>query len=255
MLDQWDLLLRNVGEWRGSFDTFDSELQLTRRQPSVLTLEPAAAGVPINLRLSFWPDNPPQHQDPFHGEPVSEIHQSFHQADSALTFFPTGSFSRGTPQVAPWSKVVIEFCGLLRDRRHRLVLSWDGSGRFDSVVLIREIRSGSTASHRPALALTDLLGSWQGEEIVVRRSFGAAAAETDRQPCQLHLDAADLSDLRLLADGGAFRAPAQVSHRQSFTAEMWWLSGPDRLEVLQREYDNGGSSTLMRQKLLHRVVR
>ena len=118
MVSQWDCLLRNVGAWRGSFDTLDHNLQLIKRQPSLLTLEPAAAGVPINLSLLFWPDTPDRHHDPFQGDPVREIHQSFYQPDNALTFFPTGSFSRGTLQVAPWIKVVTEFCCLLGDRRH-----------------------------------------------------------------------------------------------------------------------------------------
>ena len=255
MLDQWSLLLRNVGEWRGSFDTYDSGLQLKKRQPSVLTLEPAAAGVPINLRLLFWPDNPLQHQDPFQGEPVRQINQSFYQPDDALTFFPSGSFSRGTLQVAPWSRVITEFCCLFQDRRHRLVLTWDASGRFDNAVQIREIRAGSNAVHQPVLSATDLVGAWHGEEVAVSRPFGASSAEMVRQPCHLQLDAAELQDLHVLSDGGGFRAPVQVSHRESFLVETLWLSGPDRLEVLQREYDSGGGSAVMRQKLLHRVVR
>ena len=75
MLDQWALLLRNVGEWHGSFDTYDSGLLLKRRQPSILTLEPAAEGVPVNLSLLFWPDNPSPAENPYGGEPVKQIRQ------------------------------------------------------------------------------------------------------------------------------------------------------------------------------------
>ena len=199
--------------------------------------------------------NPPQHQDPFQGEPVRQINQCFYQPDDALTFFPTGSFSRGTFQVAPWSQVITEFCCLFQDRRHRLVLTWDASGRFDNAVLIREIRAGSTGVHQPALCVTDLVGAWQGEEVAVSRPCGAFPSEMVREPCHLHLDAAELQDFRALSDGGGFRAPVQVSHCEPFLVEMFWLSGPDRLEVLQRQYDSGGGSAIMRQKVLHRVVR
>ena len=253
MASQWDYLLRNVGAWRGSFDTLDQHQHLIRRQPSLLTLEPAAAGVPINLRLLFWSDNPDRHHDPFHGDPVREIHQSFSQPDDALTFFPTGSFSRGTVQVAPWTRVVTEFCCLLGDRRHRLVLSWNASGRFENAVLIREVRVGSAAAHQPPLRRSDLLGAWKGEEIVTSRTFGSSSVAMLRHPCHLHVAAADLQDLRVLSDGGGFRAPVQVSHRESFGVEMWWLSGPDRLEILQRDYDSGGQPVSTRQTLLHRV--
>ena len=50
-----ELLQRNVGEWRGWFDSLDRTLQRTKRQPSLLTLQPAPSGVPLNLTLLLWP--------------------------------------------------------------------------------------------------------------------------------------------------------------------------------------------------------
>ena len=53
---EWEHLQRNVGEWRGWFDSLDRTLQRTKRQPSLLTLEPAPSGVPLNLTLLLWPE-------------------------------------------------------------------------------------------------------------------------------------------------------------------------------------------------------
>ena len=53
---EWELLHRNVCEWRGWFDSMDGSLQRIKRQPSLLTLEPAPSGVPLHLKLLLWPE-------------------------------------------------------------------------------------------------------------------------------------------------------------------------------------------------------
>ena len=54
-MGEWEHMQRNVGEWRGWFDSLDRTLQRTKRQPSLLTLKPAPSGVPLNLTLLLWP--------------------------------------------------------------------------------------------------------------------------------------------------------------------------------------------------------
>ena len=53
---EWELLQRNVGEWRGWFDSMDGSLQRIKSQPSLLTLEPAPSGVHLHLKLLLWPE-------------------------------------------------------------------------------------------------------------------------------------------------------------------------------------------------------
>ena len=80
---EWELLQRNVGEWRGWFDSLDRTLQRTKRQPSLLKLEPAPSGVPLNLTLLLWPEaavSSSPHQPPA-GEPEKRIVQSFTRLD------------------------------------------------------------------------------------------------------------------------------------------------------------------------------
>ena len=104
-VDQWELLQRNVGEWRGWFDSLDRSLQRTKRQPSLLTLQPAPSGVPLHLTLLLWPDvegsNSP-HQPPI-GEPEKRIVQRFMRLDPDMGVFGTGSFSRGTLHRSTWT--------------------------------------------------------------------------------------------------------------------------------------------------------
>ena len=239
MSSQWDRLLLHCGRWRGSFDTLADDLQPLKRQPSLLTLETAPAGVPLELTLLFWPNDPDLHSDPHQGEPVKTIHQSFHGPDRQLVLFPSGSFNRGSWYLAPMVRVHAEFGFLFRNRRHRLVLFWDGAGRFEHPVLIRERRDGSPADERPVLNAQSLLGTWHGERSELFSSAGLS--EPEISACRLDLTDKDLEGLRWLPDGGAIRVPDPIHHREPFVIEAWWLAAPDRLERMERVYDaNGG---------------
>ena len=239
MSSQWDRLLLHCGRWRGSFDTLADDLQPLKRQPSLLTLETAPAGVPLELTLLFWPNDPDLHSDSHQGEPVKTIRQSFHGPDRQLVLFPSGSFNRGSWYLAPMVRVHAEFGFLFRNRRHRLVLFWDGAGRFEHPVLIRERRDGSPADERPVLNAQSLLGTWHGERSELFSSAGLS--EPEISPCRLDLTQKDLEGLRWLPDGGAIRVPDPIHHREPFVIEAWWLAAPDRLERMERVYDANGA--------------
>lgn len=249
MLDQWMLLLRNAGEWRGSFDTLDRNLQLTKRQPSILRLEAGSSGVPINLTLLFWPSDPPAGKDPYSGEPAKRIAQSFSSPDPDLGFFSTGSFSRGTPQVSTWSRLYAEFGFLNADRRHRLVLLWDAADRFDHLVLIREFRAGTSATENPALAGEHLLGTWQVQDASLDRDGSQIEAPSTSS---LQLQPEHLAGVTWLPDGGGFRIPQRIDQHQPFKVEALWMATPQRLEWSQRCYGEGGSFLSTRHRLLQR---
>ena len=238
MSSQWDGLLRNVGAWRGWFDSMDGSMQRTKRQPSLLTLEPAASGVPLHLTLLLWPEGSGSpHQTP-PGEPEKRIVQSFMRLDPDMGVFGTGSFSRGTLYRSHWTKLYAEFGFLHGQRRHRLVLLWDGSGQLERIVLIREFLVGSSAVERPALQADHLIGDWR--------------CDLPSPGDDIHLAADDLERWIFLPDGGAFLAPAQIDQHQPFSIEALWLSSPTRLERIARRYSANGALTSVDHQLLTR---
>ena len=235
---QWDCLLRNLGRWEGCFDTLDRNLILQRRQPSQLTLH--LEGTAVLLELLFWPDTRLESRGPGAGEPTKRIVQSFRQIDGELGFFPLGSFSRGSLQISSWSRPYAEFGFIAGNRRHRLVLLWDGSGRFDHPVLIRERRAGSSAPDQPSLQTSHLLGAWTGQRTELVRD--ACPDPLQPAPCQHVIEADDLPDLQWLPDGGGFCCPDrfELDSNRGFVIESWWKPTPDSLQRMQRRYDADG---------------
>jgi hypothetical protein len=239
-VDEWELLLRNVGEWRGWFDSMDSTLQRNKRQPSLLTLQPAPSGIPLHLTLLLWPEgeeSSASHQPPA-GEPVKRIVQSFMRLDPDMGVFGTGSFSRGTLYRSNWTKLYAEFGFLHCERRHRLVLLWDGAGQLDRIVLIREFLAGTSAVECPPLEADQLIGDWCCDLPSLGENMRFAAADLDRWI--------------FLPDGGAFLAPAQIAPQQPFNIEALWLSSSTRLERISRRYSEHGALTSVDHQLLTR---
>ena len=237
-MDEWELLLRNVGEWRGWFDTMDRSLQRTKRQPSLLTLQPAVSGIALHLTLLFWPEGSGSLLQTPAGEPEKRIVQSFMRVDPDMGVFATGSFSRGTLQRSNWSTLYAEFGFLHNERRHRLVLLWDSAGQLDRIVLIREFLVGSSAVECPPLEANQLLGDWR--------------CDINSPGDGLRLEADDLEQWVFLPDGGAFLAPLQIDPNQTFSIEALWLSSPTRLERIARRYAVNGSLTSVDHQLLTR---
>ena len=239
-VDEWELLQRNVGEWRGWFDSLDRTLQRTKRQLSLLTLQPGPSGVPLHLTLLLWPEGAASsspHQPPA-GEPEKRIVQSFMRLDPDMGVFGTGSFSRGTLHRSTWTKLYAEFGFLHGPRRHRLVLLWDNAGQLDRIVLIREFRAGSSAVECRPLEADQLIGDWRCDLPSPGDNIVFAAGDLDRWI--------------FLPDGGAFLAPAQIDPHQPFSIEALWLSGSTRLERISRRYSEHGALTSVEHQLLTR---
>ena len=255
MSDQWTRFQRNLGVWQGSFVTFNQQLVLQQVQPSELTLALAPSRSSIELLLLFWPDQQDLPAMPPSGEPVKRICQSFSDLPSELCFFPTGSFCRGSLFIAPvrqaWTRTYAEFGFLCGDRRHRLVLLWDGAGRMDRIVLIREFRSRSGALERPAFELAMLDGDWLLQE--TRRVSGKTADHSTARQDRFRLGTESSSGLIALPDGGAIRAPLQLGESAELVIEAWWSAGPDRIERITRRYDQHGSWMAADHQLLTRA--
>ena len=250
MIDQWQLLLRNVGDWRGYFNTLDRSLELIKRQPSVLTLQPASSGTSIDLMLLLWSSGLDLFENSYSGDPEKRICQSFTRVDPELGFFTTGSFSRGTVHVSSWTKLYAEFSFLDGDRRHRSVLLWDVSGLLDRVVSIPEFRDGVMQQPCRSLTKEQLLGSWSGtEETLLSGSHSLRCS-----PWSGVIERSMLTGLQCLQDGGGFWIPHQIVSQESFSIKAWWLSSFECLQRLTRSYDSCGALLSTRSMVLRRDV-
>jgi hypothetical protein len=249
MASQWQNFLQNLGEWRGSFATLDPSGTPLSLSPSVLTLESAEEGRLVRFGLRRWPETvgvaPGGGPAEATAEPSRDIQQDYRSLGRQVVFFPSGTFCKGSMQVAPSTTFGGEF-GFLRDnRRHRLVVLYTEAGSLDQLVLIREFRAGSGAQERPAMTLDVLRGRWRGEEATITADW----PEPTVTPCERELEVELAEGLRLLPDGGFCQLPERISHREPFTLAAGWLSDPGQLELLIRRYDGTGawqSTTLER---------
>ena len=277
MASQWDNFLRNLGEWRGSFTGIDSNGDLLDSTASILNLEQGDEQRLVHFRLRRFATGDPD------GTPIRDNREDYRSLGRQVVFFNSGSFCKGTLQVAPGTVFGGEFGFLHGDRRHRLVQLHQPDGRFDQLVLIREWRNGSVQPECPPLQLDQLGGHWRGEALRISADW----PEPDALNCSLELSpqadgllwrsqlgrdstegrvegspagpearrTAHLPDpqrFTLLPDGGYHLGPDQVSHRQAFTVEAGWLSGPNRLERLIRRFDTSGAWLDSTQMVLNR---
>ncbi|MFN9643570.1 MAG: DUF3598 family protein [Cyanobacteriota bacterium] len=249
MASQWQNFLQNLGEWRGSFASLDPSGALLFLSPSVLTLESAEEGRLVRFGLRRWPAEvavaPGGGPAAETVEPSRDIQQDYRSLGRQVVFFPSGTFCKGAPQVAPGTVFGGEFGFLREDRRHRLVVLYSEAGSLEQLVLIREFRAGSGADERPAATLEALRGRWQGEAATITADW----PEPTLTACEWDPGVEAGEGLRLLPDGGFCRLPERISHREPFALVGGWLWAPGRLDRLIRRYDATGawqSATLQR---------
>ena len=118
------------------------------------------------------------------------------------------------------------------------MLLWEGAGRLDRIVLIREFLAGSAAVECPPLVADQLIGDWRCDLPSPGDNICFAAGDLDRWI--------------FLPDGGAFLAPAQIDSHQPFSIEALWLSSATRLERITRRYSEHGALTSVNHQLLTR---
>lgn len=263
MASQWLNFLRNLGEWRGTFTSVDTAGELGESTPSILSLESAEEDRLVRFRLRrFGPGGS-------EGEPIRDNREDYRSLGRQVVFFDSGTFCKGTLQVAPGTAFGGEFGFIDGDRRHRLVQLHNADGTLDGLVLIRELRTGTQAAELPVLEPAQLLGTWRGEAATITADW----PEPDRSPCalsvsttapehlsldlqlgaericssgllqgrQLLLAGEPPARLQFLPDGGCHLTPLQVSHRRAFNVQAGWLMDADRLQWLIRRFDATGA--------------
>jgi hypothetical protein len=251
MASQWDNFLRNLGEWQGSFTSLAADGEIGESTASILSLEAVEGERLVRFRLRRFATADRS------GEPTRDIQQDYRSLGKQVVFFDSGSFAKGSLQVAPGTPGGAEFGFVHGDRRHRLVQLFDAAGFFTGLVLIREFRSGSAAAEQPPLEAAQLLGSWHGQAATITADWW----EPEWRDCRIAIDGGEAGlrlrtqlgteesvspvdgdeRLLLLPDGGWSLAPRQISHRAPAMHEAGWLTAPDRLERLIRRTDASGA--------------
>jgi Domain of unknown function (DUF3598) len=261
MESNWENFLKNLGEWVGSFTQISTDGELLTSTPSILTLEGLEANQLVRFRVRRFATNISE-------QPIVDTNQEYRSLGKQAVFFETGAFSKGSFQVAPFSQFGAEYGFVSGDRRSRLVQLFGKQGSFDSLTLIREIRSGTEATLRPDLTVAQLVGKWMGTAHTVypdwkapettavsleiqevggclqqQLAFGSRTiASTARiEGNQLHFESgANPRRVLLLPDGMSSNTPLQVSHREPFFVEAGWLLSENTRQRLIRSYNEKG---------------
>ncbi|UKO97114.1 DUF3598 family protein [Nostoc sp. UHCC 0870] len=153
MNSQWEYLLKNLGEWQGSFTRVSPQGELLEDIKSVVSLE----GVNNNQTINQVVRRQGQ----------ADLVLEYSSLSQSTLFFPNGAFSQGTLQLAPFGEFGAELGLIYENRRLRLVQLFDKDSQLDKLVLIREHLAGSEPVENPPLQIDDLLGEWQGEATTI----------------------------------------------------------------------------------------
>ncbi|HEY9611790.1 DUF3598 family protein, partial [Allocoleopsis sp.] len=157
MLSQWQCLLKNVGEWQGSFTHFSPQGQYIEDTPTVVSLEGLNNNQTIRQIVRYLPPD----------QAVDEKVLEYSSLNRSILFLENGAFSQGSIQWGPFSEFGAEFGLIQGNRRLRLVQLFNKESQLAQLTLIREKLAGTDAPERPPLTLEQLLGEWQGEAVTI----------------------------------------------------------------------------------------
>jgi hypothetical protein len=261
MESNWENFLNNLGEWVGSFTQVSTDGELLTSTPSILTLAGLEDNQLVRFRVRRFANDPSE-------QPIVDNVQEYRSLGRQAVFFDTGAFSKGSLQVAPFAEFGAEYGFVAGDRRSRLVQLFGKQGSFDSLTLIREIRSGTAATLRPDLTIAQLVGKWAGTAHTVYADWKApettavsleiqevggclqqqltfgnrTIASTARiEGNRLHFETgATPRRVLLLPDGMSSNTPLQISHREPFFVEAGWLLSERERQRLIRSYNEKG---------------
>ncbi|MDF5731026.1 MAG: DUF3598 family protein [Rhizonema sp. PD38] len=255
MASQWEALLKNLGEWRGSFTRISSRGELQGDTKSIVSLEGLNNNQTIRQIINLGGN-----------ETVLE----YSSLGRGVLFCENGAFSQGSIQLAPYSEFGAEFGLIHENHRLRLVQLFDKKLQLNQFTLIREYLAGTQPVQRPPLTVEALLGEWQGEAVTIYPDW--RSPDSYSVTMQLQLD--DVGKLKqnltfgdrtitstasingdilqfdqnsllqvqvlLLPDGASATCPLNLQLRQPFFLEVGWLIQPNLRQRLIRSYNDKG---------------
>ncbi|MBW4549477.1 MAG: DUF3598 family protein [Symplocastrum torsivum CPER-KK1] len=263
MPSQWECLLKNLGEWQGSFTRFSPQGEQLEDTPTVVSLEGLNDNQTIRQIVRRLPPD----------QPVEEKVLEYSSLNRSILLFKNGAFSQGTIQWAPFAECGGELGLIEGDRRLRLVQLFNKDSQLSRITLIREQLAGTDTPERPELTLEQLLGEWHGEAVTIypdmrspdtyptqlrlhreepnrvvqQLTYGTGtSAQTITSTARvdgsiLHFDQSRLPvQVLLLPDGASSNCPLAVKPGHFFVLEVGWLLQPDQRQRLVRTYSDKG---------------
>jgi len=263
MLSQWNCLLKNIGEWQGSFTNFSPDGKELEDTPTVVSLAILSDNETMRQVVRFnYKNRPPE-------EKVLE----YSSLGKGVLFFENGAFSQGSLQWGPFSEFGAEL-GLISDcDRLRMVQFFNKEGNFDRLTLIRETLAEKKSTPRPILTVEQLLGTWQGKATTIYPDFrnpdtlstklSLTLQSNDRlaqqlsfnlgnnsrsissiakiDGCILQFDRSEPARKIIMLPGGAScNIPLQIKPGKPIFLEMGWLISPHQRQRIIRNYDDKG---------------
>lgn len=260
MLTQWESLLKNLGEWQGSFTRLSPTGEIIEDTATIVSLEGLENNTLIHqIVRRFYPDKPPQ-----------DLVLDYRSLNRSILFFENGAFSQGAMQWGPFSEFGAEFGLIEQQRRLRIVILFNQDSQLDKITLIREKLANTNEPERSLLTVEQLLGEWQGEAITIYPDFRSSdqyptyliieRQGSDRLHQQLtygdgitisssaRIDGSRLLfeeselpvQILLLPDGASANAPLMIKPRHRFVLEMGWLLSPTRRQRIIRNFSEKG---------------
>lgn len=262
--NNWENFLKNLGEWQGSFTKISPDGEILDSTLSIINLEGLENNKLVKFRLRRFGGNS------YEETPTQDYAQEYRSVGKQMIFFETGTFSKGSLQLAPFSDFGSEFGFIKGDRRLRCVLLYDRQNEVSNVTLIREFRQGSNAEEQPPLTIDQLLGKWQGTAYTAYPDF----RPIDKFDTSLEVNKVDNNQIEkkltfsgttlsstakiegnklifntgestrkilLLPDGTSTNAPSKLELRKPFFLEVGWLVNEKERQRLIRNYDATGA--------------
>ncbi|MGF1481981.1 MAG: DUF3598 family protein [Cyanophyceae cyanobacterium] len=269
MASQWDYLLKNVGEWQGSFTRFSPQGEHLEDTPTVVILE----GRDNNRSMHQVVRRLPPGQSP------QEKVFDYSSLSKGVMFMENGAFSQGSMQWGPYSEFGAELGLVEGDRRLRLVQLYNKGQQLERLTLIREQLAGTNTPERPPLTVEQLEGEWrgvavtqyadlrpadtysthlkiycQGNQVTQQLTWGDRTLTSTAQisGSVLKFDQSDFPiQIVLLPDGASSNCPVVIKPGHRFVLEVGWLVQPNQRQRLVRRYSDRGewvSLTLVKEE-------
>ncbi|HLP89391.1 MAG TPA: DUF3598 family protein [Nostocaceae cyanobacterium] len=256
MASQWEYLLKNLGEWQGSFTRYSPQGKLLEDIKSIVTLQGLNNNQTIRQTIR---------------QGASEQILEYSTLARSVLFFDNGAFSQGSIQLGPFAEFGAELGLIYENRRVRIVQLFNKNGDLDHITLIREHLAGTPAIENPPLQINDLLGEWQGEAKTIY--FDLRSPSQISSNLKLEIDhhgrlsqtttfgnttitsTATIQDqiilfdqnpqkqiqVLLLPNGASVTSPLKAQLNQPLFLEAAWLIDPNLRQRIIRTYDNKGA--------------